>query len=775
MNDKLICNGLELDLTDRIPVPINLSITDLKDPARRKRNFSKSISLMGTQNNLNFFAGYFSFTVKADTITYDATQKAPAVYEKKGVPILTDALLKLNSITKTPQGVYKFDCTLFSEAVDWFLLLDSLLVSDLDWSSYNHALNRTNIKASWSAGVGSGYYYALVERGKPRLSTTTFSTTDLIPYVYQREVLIKILEFLEVEYSSTFIESAFYKDMLFGYGGGDIKTLSPSQINNRLINLDAGTLTVNKTLYPYPFNVQSSYPRRLFPQNYWTNPFNDLNSTFTTTQDNLAQWDDGKIYVQYAGNYNLSISLSLDYQYSLLGSYTFDNANGFTVVVRKNGITLYTLTQGSAITWDITGGATITASTNTSRSISCNSGDIIEFLMFSGDAYIVDPTDTWDNNLPLAITEASPITIDFTSTDVTLTDGGTVEIGRFLPEMKCSDFLIGQIRQYKLQVSDKDEDGIVKIEPEVDFYKSTNVFDDWTQLLDNDKDVVLKPTANDYKKESVYSFKKLEDFDATEYALAYEEEYGNLKYTQGSYYAKGQDKIELPYGTIIPYEISPNILVPRFIKIDNGTVKPVKGVARVMINNGLKAGNWTLTDTINPTDPANRENLTTYPCVHHFDDYQNPSFDQNFKLVNELFYVATTITTLNTFSKYYFQGLNEMVNIDAKLLTAYFKLNPVDIRNLDFSKLKMLNGSLWRLNQVFDFDSDIQETTKVEMVKVLEAKNPRRKKTVFPNPNLGFQDVISGVFSSPDGVGTDTGVIIGGYSGTSQNSKIIRG
>jgi len=731
MNDKLICNGLELDLTDRIPVPINLSITDLKDPARRKRNFSKSISLMGTQNNLNFFAGYFSFTVKADTITYDATQKAPAVYEKKGVPILTDALLKLNSITKTPQGVYKFDCTLFSEAVDWFLLLDSLLVSDLDWSSYNHALNRTNIKASWSAGVGSGYYYALVERGKPRLSTTTFSTTDLIPYVYQREVLIKILEFLDVEYSSTFIESAFYKDMLFGYGGGDIKTLSPSQINNRLINLDAGTVTLSGERYPPLYNQLPN--TRLFTEVFkMLNIFNDLNSTFTTTQDNLAQWNDGKIYVQYSGNYNLNISLSLAYQYNV-GSYTFYGGSSFKMYVLKNGIIQYQLGTLSTVVWTATGGATITATTNTSRSITCNSGDIIEFLFFSGSVLITDATNIFGSGITLDITEASPITIDFTSTDVTLTDGNTVEIGRFLPEMKCSDFLIGQIRQYKLQVSDKDEDGIVKIEPEVDFYRATNVFDDWTQLLDNDKDVVLKPTANDYKKESIYSFKKLEDFDATEYALAYEEEYGNLKYTQGSYYAKGQDKIELPYGTIIPYEISPNILVPRFIKIDNGTVKPVKGVPRVMINNGLKAGNWTLTDTINPTDPANRENLTTYPCVHHFDDYQNPTFDQNFKLVNELFYVATTITTLNTFSKYYFQGLNEMVNIDAKLLTAYFKLNPVDIRNLDFSKLKMLNGSLWRLNQVFDFDSDIQETTKVEMVKVLEAKNPRRKNDSIPD------------------------------------------
>ena len=116
-----------------------------------------------------------------------------------------------------------------------------------------------------------------------------------------------------------------------------------------------------------------------------------------------------------------------------------------------------------------------------------------------------------------------------------------------------------------------------------------------------------------------------------------------------------------------------------------------------------------------------------------------------------------------------------MVNVDAKSLVAYFKLNPVDIRNIDFSTLIMLNGSLWRLNQIFDFDSDIQATTKVELIKVLEAKNTRRGTTVFPNPLPSVQDTGAGIFTSPIGVGQDTGVVIGGYSGTSRNSKIIRG
>jgi hypothetical protein len=42
-----------------------------------------------------------------------------------------------------------------------------------------------------------------------------------------------------------------------------------------------------------------------------------------------------------------------------------------------------------------------------------------------------------------------------------------------------------------------------------------------------------------------------------------------------------------------------------------------------------------------------------------------------------------------------------------------------DIHDLDFAKLKMIDGILYRLNAVKDFDSDAYGTTQVELLKYL--------------------------------------------------------
>ena len=39
MNSRLVVNGYELDLSESIAVPLNLSITDIKEPEIRKRSF----------------------------------------------------------------------------------------------------------------------------------------------------------------------------------------------------------------------------------------------------------------------------------------------------------------------------------------------------------------------------------------------------------------------------------------------------------------------------------------------------------------------------------------------------------------------------------------------------------------------------------------------------------------------------------------------------------------------------------------------------------------
>ena len=64
MNSKLVVNGYELDLSDNIAVPLNLSITDIKEPEKRKRSFSKTLTLEGTSNNMAFFIGAYALDVR---------------------------------------------------------------------------------------------------------------------------------------------------------------------------------------------------------------------------------------------------------------------------------------------------------------------------------------------------------------------------------------------------------------------------------------------------------------------------------------------------------------------------------------------------------------------------------------------------------------------------------------------------------------------------------------------------------------------------------------
>ena len=74
----------------------------------------------------------------------------------------------------------------------------------------------------------------------------------------------------------------------------------------------------------------------------------------------------------------------------------------------------------------------------------------------------------------------------------------------------------------------------------------------------------------------------------------------------------------------------------------------------------------------------------------------------------------------NLFNGYWSEYVAEITDKDSKLLTGFFRLNDVDILNLDFSKLIYIDGALWRLNKVIDYNPIEQDVTKVELLKVIE-------------------------------------------------------
>jgi hypothetical protein len=345
-------------------------------------------------------------------------------------------------------------------------------------------------------------------------------------------------------------------------------------------------------------------------------------------------------------------------------------------------------------------------------------------------------------------------------------------MSKFIPPMKCSEFLIGAMKMFYLTMSEPNIYDVVKFEALSTFYQGTNIFDDITKLIDHEKEIKIEPIANKFPKIHKYEYKENKDGDAVIYFEEFARKYGDYSIEQGSFYAKGENKVSLPWSSIVPYEITTGIQVPRFITIDNnGAVKPNKGAPRVCIWNGLKNGSWTFRNTDDATD---FEVLTTYPCIHHFDNWEDPNYDLNYQLVDEVFYPATIVTTKNTFTEYYSQFINEVTSPVGMYVECYVKWSPLDVQNRDFSKLIMIDGALFRLNKIAGFDSDKASSVKIELVKVLEA---RKRRTTKPTGGLiPIQDGLNPVQPSGfDSVDDDAPVISSGKNTTLINSRFERG
>jgi len=753
MTDELISNGYSLDISDTIPIPVSYAIADVKEPSKRKKSYSKEITLPATMNNNAFFAGSFRLTSNDSIVNFDATAKADIVLKKRGVVVLK-GLIKLNSVVIN-DGIPSYKCQIFSESVDIFLLLQNIMVSELDWSTYNHTLNRTNIKNSWTATAGSGYYYPLIDR-RPRLGATIWNTTDLVPYVYVRETLLKCFELVGLTWDSDFLDSSQFKNILFGYGGGEIKTIAPADVENRRIELTNGTFDATAI---YSATELLGNGIRLLIWLPILNAFSSSTSTFTEVTDNYSQHDNGTITVQRSGRYQMTIGLELDYTITT-PSGTIDNYKGLKLNINKNGVVATVATDGNLVYTSMTG----TIILDSTFELECQSGDVIDFTFDTGQLTLLDNTDT---SATLTLTESSPITIDFVSIDTNATDGDTILLSRFLPSMKCSDFMLNCIRQFNLYISDPSESGVCKIEPLSDYYQQTSVFTDITDIVDNDKEIQIRPSANEFKKNILFQFKKQSHYDFEQYFNKWQVEYNNLNQVQGSYYAKGDYKVDLTWATIIPYEVSTGILVPRFIKIENNTVKMNQGDPIICFRNGSKTGSWTFKDTVG----TGQEVLTTYPCIHHFNNWNTPTFDLSFQLTNELYYVANKITTNNCYSTYYFDFVNEMTNRAGQIVKLYVYWKALDVRNLDFSKFLMVNGALFRLNEVNEFAPESEDSTQIELIKVLKAKKKNRQNLTIPR----IAPVSVGMASSPVGVGIDTGVSSGGKDTVLIYSNLSKG
>ena len=146
----------ELDLQEAPSISLNFQFSDVKEPEKRKGNFSQTFKLPFTDKNNEFFENWFN--VNLSTLVFSTRKRFNAALYV-GTVTQFEGIIKLKAVYQKAQ---QYEVVLLSNSVDLFSEIGSKKLIDVfknDDGSYsaelNHTYNYDNLKYSWDGSSTS--------------------------------------------------------------------------------------------------------------------------------------------------------------------------------------------------------------------------------------------------------------------------------------------------------------------------------------------------------------------------------------------------------------------------------------------------------------------------------------------------------------------------------------------------------------------------------------------------------------------------------------------
>lgn len=754
MAGELFINGRLVDIDQDAPFPLTFNISDIKDLTARKGNKSKTITLPGTKNNTALMLSVYTLSATenisgtdSDFVDFDPSIKAECQYYQNG-------LLEFNGVAqlmscKLMDGVWSFDITLVSDTIDYISRLAKIKINELGWSEYNHALTYDNQQDTWSGIIqlngspssnqdsqgwtGKGYYYGLIDYGFTRPTASTFGVEHIPPQVFCYEILEKAFNYCGISWDSSFLESQRFKRLLMAYPGGDLPTITQAQSDN-----DSLFTTEDNNTGGFIFS--GSFISNIDPEgaggyiNTFDKQFAD-NYDCTVTQDNLSQAQtsdplkfvaasEGVFNLKYYGDHDVDITISGNGS----GAYTINGSYSVRIFIYKNNIPM---SQDVVYSGSITSTTTsLTFSFDYQRQLNLLINDEITIKL----GLFINNTTIQRLNITSATTtyqiESNTVELDIIKQQQALSAGGTVFLDSFLPDMTCDQFFKGLVTAFNLYIKPSTADPtIMEIEPLSEFYNASGDALDWTYKLDRSKEIKVEPTINFSSKNYKFNFEQDDDYWNTRYKDDVQEQYGSFLIQSQSQFATNDTEFKLPFSQKLLCRIpedSPegsftDLIVPRSFQVkfnEDGTslIEKKKGKPFLVQLGGLRTGAWTHRDE-DGVDNAE----VNYPYVGHLDSLDSPTFDFNFGIPDYVFWSTTNYPSNNLYL-YHEKFIKELISRFGKQITCSVMLRPSDINSLDFRNLINIDGVVYRLQKISDYQSGKNVSTNIELIRIIQGE-----------------------------------------------------
>ena len=717
----------DLDLLENIPFKLDISAIESGNIGTIFGVSSQKLTLPPSQTNNEFFGNLYDVNATPST---SFIKTVPCQVLQDGIEIFTGKLY-LDSVTTNNQGNDLYNVVVVNETVDFKFLVKDMTFGDLDFSHLDHDYTYGNITGSWDKTLVDGaIFYPLVNYGfdeenpldtqiKSNIGNRSFTNydspvrvDDFKPAIRLRDCLDAIFDKVNYTYTSSLFYSGSYTDDLYMLstkddkkGISDVNPISQSFLAYEATNQD----------YPAPTIAQ-------------------IVEFTTESYDNAGNYNGVDTFTAgIDGSYQFEINLV----YEILGYAAISDERFVDVRVYKNAspIDLYNI--------DLTG-------------------------TVQGQINVVT------QNYNLSATDQITIRVSFTKSGVgaetfrvvgstntrfkllqgpTSILGGTVNIANVYDNIEISSFLQGLIEKFNLVIEPLDNQrNVLKIETFNDWVDQGEIVD-WTNKVDYSQKWEIKhPLQNQPKN---IKFTDIEDGDAVN---AYHKKstgktYGEFDYISESDLAKGEQTIgsffaPTPMKGIIG---APSTVLPALA--EKSPSEPFTRYAfkpRLLFHNGRQDVLGTIGKNSGGIITQNRyyfedENgfvhaESNYGLGHHlsaipaiFDQTQDIHFGNTYSPGHWCYHDPqfNGNTKVTAWEKYWAFYINELYDVDARLVTLNVFLKPTELPQLQLNDKIFIDGAYYRINKISGANVTREASVQVELIKTLprKLKFPRRRVT----------------------------------------------
>ena len=702
---------VELDLYQEEPIKLTLSAESITDIVRIDSSFSRTFRIPATNTNSQFFSWWY----EASIVNFDVTQRIRAEIHVNGTLYSTGQLRLQGAYQNNFRDNVDLEVVFLGETKDFSTEVGDGYLNSLDLGDTAHDLTIDNVEDSWLdfgdvnllfdgkiryIPAVRGYVYddsgnilnssggstdvGEFSRGKTQSFTSTGNAVNInqfTPTIQIKYLVDKIFALTNYTYSTN---SIFNEDWFQYLYTDAINATSPF-----VEGVSQGFEVDLDVIQEYSSSVEDDVEYTSIVDN----PVNAYStSTFTFT-------------VPVDGSYTLTSVLNGNHSQEPFGGSVVT-----TVRMKVNGSTVDTDSQSDT-------GANNPFTLNLSHSASLTAGDVVKVT--------VEGSGGFERGVLISgtfQTTSAPIAVNFSNL---LKD-----------DIKLIDFFKSVLSKFRcVMVPSKEQDNEFIVKPWNDYIAQGDEFD-WTNKVDGNKDLVMKPVFFNQSANITFTDQEDEDSINKYHQEQFNTIYGTRFYNSGSDLLVDTRTVSTVFAPTpanqIPGDEGGEFITP-YLSVwgtepdqDGDTQRlPLTPQPRLMYWNGFVAAGFTWYYT----DGTLLRNESDYPRMTYVDEIPTTSDTLNLNWKKAFSYFELNggpegDLGEDVFQRYWQDYVDELYSPDSRMLTGYFTIDAEDLRDLTFDDAIFIKDSWWRVQKIYDAPLTDVASVKVDLLKIIQYPKP---------------------------------------------------